>query len=58
MSGFAVAVGMVIDTPPEQTAPRGLDPTRAPLADSEVKRAVAADQDVRIIGQLPSLQPA
>lgn len=45
------ALENLIDTPPEQTAPRGLDPTRAPLADSEVKRAVAADQDVRIIGQ-------
>ena len=45
------ALESLIDTPPQQTAPRGLDPEDPPLPDADVMHSVAADQGVRTIGQ-------
>ena len=38
------------DTPPAETAPRGLDMDTAPLPNSEVRRAVADEEGVNTIG--------
>lgn len=40
-----------MDEPPAATAPRGLDPDRAPLPDEEVRLTIAEEKGARIIGQ-------
>ncbi|WP_084398100.1 thioesterase family protein [Henriciella aquimarina] len=44
------ALEALIEPPPEETAPRGLDMTKTPLETDKITRAMAEDQGVNVIG--------